>query len=178
MNCAPNVFAFAAECASKMGGLESILIANPDAVRVTLNVGAGTATLAAVTAGAKPFYRWELAPNASTLESTAQISEANNTRFFQHVLTAVLNNFSPTTAGANLLQRLTRLCVVVQTRSGRSLLVSVANGTTSRGMEVSGFVLSQGAQRSDAAGRATLTAQLDSPYLPLEVSNVANLVND
>jgi len=98
------------------------------------------------------------------------------------VLTAVLNNFSPTTAGANLLLRLTRLCVVVQTRSGDSLLVSVASaqGTgTSRGMEVSGFVLSQGAQRSDAAGRATLTAQLDSPYLPLAVtSNLANLVND
>lgn len=166
-----------------MGGLESILIANPDAVNVTLNVANGTATLAAVTAGAKPFYRWELAPNASSLESTAQISEANNTRFFQHVLTAVLNNYSPTTAGANLLTRLTRLCVVVQTRSGQNLLVSVAStgasGTTSRGMEVSGFVLSQGAQRSDAAGRATLTAQLDSPYLPLEVtSNLANLVND
>lgn len=179
MNCTPQVFAFPAACSPVMGGLEAIYIASPDEVKVTTNA-AGTATLAAVTSGAKPFYKWELAPNSSSLESTAQVNAANNTRFWQHVLTAVLNNFRPTTAGALALSRLTRLCIVVQTRGGQQLLVSAEKAltaATSRGAEVTGFVVNEGTQRSDAAGRATITAQLDS-FLTTLSTNVSNLLND
>ncbi|MBR1690608.1 MAG: hypothetical protein IJ713_07525 [Oscillibacter sp.] len=179
MNCKPQVFAFPASCSPKMGGLQAIYVADPTAVNVTVNEATGRATLAAVTSGAKPFYTWELAPNASTLESTAQVNAANNTRFWQHVLTAVLNNFSPETAGADVLTRLTRLCIVVETRGGDQLLVSaekVISGAVSRGAEVTGFVINEGTQRSDAAGRATITATLDSFLTPLATS-VSNLVN-
>lgn len=180
MNCVPQVFAFPAACSPEMGGLEAIYIASPDEVKITTNAAVGTATLSAVTSGAKPFYKWELAPNSSSLVSTAQVSSANNTRFWQHVLTAVLNNFRSTTAGANVLGRLTRLCVVVQPRSGQQLLVSAEkelNAAVSRGAEVTGLEINQGTQRTDASGRATLTAQLDSKLGTFSVNLPQSLIN-
>ena len=142
-----------------------------------------------ITPSAKPFYRWDVAPGQSTLETQAQISEANNVRFFQTDLVAALNGFSPTSAGARLLERLHRLAIIVELNNGSSVFVGLVAGPGSndqhppissgrvRGADVTAFTWTPGQAKGDAV-RATLTAHIDAALLPLSVSNYSNLVND
>lgn len=191
MPCTSTVFAYSAPCDPQPGGIKSILVADPEAVRIsTLNSAAGTVTLGPATSGAKPFYRWDVAPGQSTLETQAQISEANNVRFFATDLVAALNGFSPTSAGANLLTRLHRLAIIVELNSGAAVflgLVSISGSTSDvsqteepakpRGADVTAFTWTPGQAKGDAI-RATLTAHLDSNLLPLSVSNYSVIINN
>lgn len=170
-----------------MGGIKSVLVANPDAVTIAASGGVGTATLAPATPGAKPFYRWDVASGQSTLTTEAQIDEANNVRFFRTDLAAVLNGFDPTTAGANLLSRLSRLLFIVECKNGQSYLVGLATAVddkspssgarSARGADVINFSWTPGQANADAT-RATITARLDSFLTPLVVSGYSALVND
>lgn len=190
MPCTSTVFAYSAPCDPQPGGIKSILVADPAAVRITaLNASAGTATVFPTTAGAKPFYRWDVAPGQSTLETQAQINEANNIRFFATDLVAALNGFSPTSAGADLLTRLHRLAIIAELNNGNSVFVGLVAGSAEgdqrptateglvRGADVTAFTWTPGQAKGDAI-RATLTAHLDSYLLPLSVSNYSILVND
>lgn len=187
MPCASNVFAYNAPCDTSPGGIKAIYVADPENVRLTvMDAAAGTVTLGPKTAGAKPFYRWDVAPGQSTLNTQAQINEANNVRFFQTDLVAALNGFTPTAAGANLLTRLNRLAIIAELNSGTSVFVGCvykvndnvgSEEAKPRGADVSAFTWTPGQAKGDAT-RATLTAHLDSYLLPLSVSNYSNLVND
>lgn len=189
MNCPPNVFAYNAPCSPSMGGVSAVLIADPDAVTLVTNLGAGTATLDAVTPGAKPFYRWEVAPKQSTLTTSAQIDAANNNRYIATDLTAVLNGFDPTSAGANLLERLTRALFIVECKNGKAYLVGFISSSSSssdkypatgpnlaRGADITGFEWTPGQNPEDAV-RASISAHVDAFVLPLVVSSYSNLVN-
>ena len=185
MICGPTVFAYSAPCAPQMGGIKAILIANPDAVKLnSMSDSAGTCTLAPVTVGAKPFYRWEVAPGQSTLNAEAQISEANGVRYFATDLVAALNGFVPTSAGANLLKRLHRVAVIVELKNGSSVFLGLVrnsangddNGKLTRGMEVTGITWTPGQAVGDAV-RASVTMHLDSELAPLSVSLYSALVN-
>ena len=177
MICPPSVFAHSAPCAPQMGGIKSVLVANPDAVTLALNVGAGTVSLSAVTPGAKPFFRWEVAPGQNTLVTEAKIDEANNVKYLATDLSAALNGFDATTAGANLLTRLTRVLFIVECKNGTSLHVGcVARAgdarpaaPIARGADVTGFNWTPGQANADAQ-RATITAHLDSFIMPPVVS--------
>lgn len=188
MNCPPSVFAYNAPCAMGPGGIKAVYVADPDKVRVAPD-DSGTVTLSPVTAGEKPFYKWEVAPGASTLQTEAQISEANNVRFFRTTLSAVLNGFKPSSAGTALLARLTRLAVIVEMNDGSAVFVGLVNryydnapdagnsaNYRSRGMEVTGFTWTPGQSKDDAV-RATLTGQLDSLFMPNPVVSFSDLVN-
>ena len=188
MNCPPNVFAYNAPCAPSMGGVSAVLIANPDDVTLVANLAAGTATLDAVTPGAKPFYRWEVAPKQSTLTTSAQIDAANNNRYFATDLAAVLNGFDPTSAGADLLERLTRALFIVECKNGKAYLVGfigtpgasdrypVTGTKLARGADITGFEWTPGQNPEDAV-RASISAHVDAFVLPLVVSSYSNLVN-
>lgn len=188
MNCPPSVFAYNAPCAMGPGGIKAVYVADPDKVRVAVD-SSGAVTLSPVAAGEKPFYKWEVAPGASTLQTEAQISEADNVRFFRTTLSAVLNGFKPSSAGTNLLTRLTRLAVIVEMNDGSAVFVGLVGysndnlpepddspGYLSRGMEVTGFTWTPGQSKDDAV-RATLTGQLDSLFMPNPVSAFSDLVN-
>lgn len=189
MPCNSLVFAYSAPCDPQPGGIKSILVADPAAVKLTaLNAEAGTCTLAPVTPNAKPFYRWDVAPGQSTLETQAQISEANNVRFFATDLVAALNGFSPTSAGAALLNRLYHLAIIVELNNGRSVFIGlvaryvdgdqrpvVTEGLV-RGADVTAFTWTPGQAKGDAV-RATITAHIDAALLPLSVQAYSNLVN-
>lgn len=185
MICPPSVFAHSAPCAAQMGGIKSVLVANPDAVGVSVNAAAGTASLSAVTPGAKPFFRWEVAPGQNTLTTEAQINEANNVKYFATDLSAALNGFDATTAGAELLTRLTRVLFIVECKNGTSFLVGCVAiggdakpyGAIARGADVTGITWTPGQANADAQ-RATITAHLDSFIMPPVVSAYSNLVND
>lgn len=171
-----------------MGGVGAVLIADPDAVTLVTNLGAGTATLDAVTPGAKPFYRWEVAPKQSTLATSAQIDAANNNRYFATDLAAVLNGFDPTSAGADLLERLTRALFIVECKNGKAYLVGFIGSSSSsdmypatgtnlaRGADITGFEWTPGQNPEDAV-RASISAHVDAFVLPLVVSSYSNLVN-
>ncbi len=190
MPCTSSVFAYSAPCDPQPGGIKAILVANPEAVKLTSVIGdSGTCSVDAITPGAKPFYRWEVAPGQSTLETQAQISEANNVRFFATDLVAALNGFYPTSAGARLLERLHRLAIIVELNSGRAVFVGLVadsgygdqhpsiNVGRVRGADVTAFTWTPGQAKGDAV-RATLTAHIDAALLPLSVSNYSNLVNE
>lgn len=190
MPCTSSVFAYSAPCDPQPGGIKAILVANPAAVKLTSVLGdSGTCIVAAVTPNAKPFYRWEVAPGQSTLETQAQISEANNVRFFATDLVAALNGFSPTSAGARLLERLHRLAIIAELNNGRAVFVGLVAGSSLgdqhphlnnglvRGADVTAFTWTPGQAKGDAV-RATLTAHIDAAMLPLSVSNYSNLVNE
>lgn len=189
MPCTSTAFAYNAPCDPSPGGIKAILVADPEAVLITgMNFDAGTVTLGPKTSGAKPFYRWEVAPGQSTLQTEAQISEANNVRFFATDIVAALNGFSPTSAGAHLLTKLHRFAIIVELNSGRSVFLGLVKGYTSdvlptgtpstpRGADVTAFTWTPGQAKGDAI-RANITAHMDSYLLPLSVSNYANLVND
>lgn len=185
MICPPSVFAHSAPCAAQMGGIKSILVANPDAVNVVVNYAAGTASLSAVTPNAKPFFRWEVAPGQNTLTTESQINEANNVKYFATELSAALNGFDATTAGADLLTRLTRLLFIVECKNGQSFLVGIVSkggdakpsGPLARGADVTGITWTPGQANADAL-RATIAAHLDSFIMPPVVSAYDNLVND
>lgn len=171
-----------------MGGVSAVLIADPGAVTLVTNLAAGTATLDAVTPGAKPFYRWEVAPKQSTLTTSAQIDAANNNRYIATDLTAVLNGFDPTSAGANLLERLTRALFIVECKNGKAYLVGFISSSSSsdkypatgtnlaRGADITGFEWTPGQNPEDAV-RASISAHVDAFVLPLVVSSYSNLVN-
>ena len=187
MNCPPSVFAFSAPCSSQMGGIKSILAADPDDVTLVVNAAAGTAVLSAAVENTKPFFRWDVAPGQSTLTTEAQIDAANNVRFFATELSAALNGFDASAAGANLLSRLTRLLFIVECKNGKSYFVGLANSATdlvpaganamARGADVKNFSWTPGQANSDAV-RATIVAHIDAALAPLVVSNYTNLVND
>lgn len=190
MPCTSSVFAYPAPCDPQPGGIKAILVADPAAVKLTaLNAEAGTCTLAPVTPNAKPFYRWEVAPGQSTLETQAQISEANNVRFFATDLVAALNGFEPRSAGADLLQRLYRLAIIVELNNGNSVFIGLVAGSEAgdqrpassvilvRGADVTAFTWTPGQAKGDAV-RATLTAHIDAALLPLSVQAYSNFVNE
>lgn len=185
MQCPPSLFAFSAPCAPGPGGIKAVCVANPEAVIISMNAAAGTVTLSPATSGAKPFYRWECAPGQSTLEVAAQINDENNVRYYATDLAAVLNGFKPTSAGALLLSKLTRMAVIVETNDGSAWFVGSVFTTSdnigsdtnkARGMEVTNFQWSPGQAKGDAT-RATISAHLDGYVLPLSVSLYSNLVN-
>lgn len=185
MICQPQVFAYSAPCDPSPGGIKALYIADPDNVSVNVNAGAGAVALSAATAlTPKPFYKWEVAPGQSTLETEAQISEANKVRFVRTTLVAALNGFKPTSAGADVVSRLTRVAVIAELNNGSSVFLGCVygaderpgSGAIPRGMEVTAFTWTPGQAKGDAT-RATLTAVLDSACLPLSVSNYSNLVN-
>ena len=185
MICPPSVFAHSAPCAPQMGGIKSVLVADPDAVGVAVKEVAGTASLSAVTPGAKPFFRWEVAPGQNTLVTEAKIDEANNVKYFATDLSAALNGFDATTAGVSLLARLTRLLFIVECKNGTSFLVGCVAvygdarpaATIARGADVTCFNWTPGQANSDAV-RATVSAHLDSFIMPPVVSGYSALVND
>lgn len=164
-------------------------IAEPENVLLTANFAAGTGTLAASTLVTKPFYKWEVAPGQSTLNVEAQISEANNVRYFSVDLVAALNGFKPTAAGSDLLVRLNRLAAVVEFNDGSAVFVGSVIGINAgdykpdgliqkkvRGADVTGFTWTPGQAKGDAV-RATLTMHLDALRMPLSVSVPTNLIN-
>lgn len=187
MNCSPSVFAHVAPCSPQMGGIKSVLVADPDDVTLVVTRNAGTAVLAAAVLNTKPFYRWEVAPGQSTLTSEAQINEANNVRYFATDLSVALNGFDPGSAGANLLSRLTRLLFIVECKNGKSYFVGLAGSSDdlvpqgaaakARGADVTNFSWTPGQATGDAV-RATIAAHIDAFLSPLIVSNYSTLVNE
>lgn len=180
MICPPSAFAYSRPCASVAGGVAAVYVANPAEVAVTLNASAGTVTVSAVTANAKPFYKWEVADNASTLDATAQVNAENGSAYFQNVLNAVLNGFDSKTAGAYVLNRLSRVDVVVEYRDGTQVLLGLGDSELphpNEGARLTGLTVASGAQRADGR-RATVSFSHESYYLPLVVNgSIKNLVN-
>ena len=189
MQCPPSVFAYAAPCEPALGGIKAVYVADPAKVNVSLNASAGNITLTAVTFGNKPFYKLEVAPNGSTLQVDAQINEANNVRYWASDLSVALNGFIPTSAGAALLTRLSRIDILVELKNGGVIFLGLKGGeplgdtvyvednpTIAHGAEVSGFTWTPGQNTGDAV-RATLAAHLDSLYMPPIAINWKNLVN-
>lgn len=172
-----SVFAFSRPCTPVQGGIRAIYVANPDDVAVRIDSTTGIATLSASKpAVPKPFYRWDVAEGANSLESAPQVNEANNSAYYQHTLTAVLPGFDVTIAGANTLARLQRAIIVVEYMDGTRDLLSVFNGQAlNQGASVS-LALASGAARGDRRG-ATVTATLNSLFLPFRVNNMSNLIN-
>ena len=181
MSCTPTAFAFNKSCTPSQGGIAAVYVADPDKITPTFNNGAGTVSLAPNPAGSKPLYKWDVADNSGSLESTAQISKANNTKYFQHILTVGLNGFGPKTAGVELFSKLSRLAFVVEYRDGTRVFMAWSginrDSAFLDGAELTALVISPGTQRDDRNG-ATVTAQLDSLYTLFVVSNdISAMIN-
>lgn len=181
MSCTPTAFAFNKSCTPSQGGIAAVYVADPDKITPTFNNGAGTVSLAPNPVGSKPLYKWDVADNSGSLESTAQISKANNTKYFQHILTVGLNGFGPKTAGVELFSKLSRLAFVVEYRDGTRVFMAWSGINRENdildGAELTALVISPGTQRDDRNG-ATVTAQLDSFYTLFVVSNdISAMIN-
>lgn len=179
MICPFTPFAFPRPCSSTPGGIVEVYVANPADLTFSVNPESGHVNFANTTG--KPFYKWEVAENSGSLEATAQINAENGSSYFQNVLTAVLNGFDATTAGALLLRRLSRVGVIAKCRNGKAyylgiLAASAAVHHQNEGAKLTGLQISSGTQRADG-NRATVTFTHESPFPPLEAITYGKYIN-
>lgn len=95
MSCSQTLSGIAQDCASNMGGIKRVLIANADDVAsLTLTDDVITA-ITMVTAGTPPvaakFVEFYFRPNTSNMTSTWQVNAENGTKYVQTLLQMVFN---------------------------------------------------------------------------------------
>ena len=94
MPCSQTLAGIARDCATNMGGIKTVYIANTadvDSVTVTSDV-----VTAFTMASNKKFYKYAFAPGTSSLTSNWQVNAENGTKFVESDLLMVFNRMDST----------------------------------------------------------------------------------
>lgn len=160
MPCIQTLAGIAADCASNMGGIRNVRLANKSEVAVT--VTAGKLTGIAMSGGEK-FYLYRFAPETSSMSSNWQVNAQNGTRFVQTDLLMVFNRMQTAKRAEMMAMAQAELVAIVEDANGafwflgfdEPITISAGDGLT-------------GTARADRNGYS-ITLQDNSKELPLEV---------
>ena len=116
MACSQTLAGIARDCASNMGGIKTVYIANAaDVSSVTVTSGVVTAiTMAA----SKKFYKYAFTPNTSSLTSNWQVNAENGTKYVETDLLMVFNRMDSTKRLEIMALAQGELVVVVEDNNG------------------------------------------------------------
>lgn len=89
MACSQTLAGISRDCATNMGGIKVVYLAN--AADVTSLTEASGAITAITMASSKKFYKYEFAPNTSSLSSNYAVSAENGTKYVESDLVMVFN---------------------------------------------------------------------------------------
>ena len=169
MACSQTLAGIARDCASNMGGIKTVYIANAaDVSSVTVTSGVVTAiTMAA----SKKFYKYAFTPNTSSLTSNWQVNAENGTKYVDSDLVLVFNRMDSAKRIEILALMSAELVIVAEDANGkRWCLGAFAGGSVTDpviGSTSTGDGLT-GTARADRNGYS-ITFHWSSSGLPLEV---------
>jgi hypothetical protein len=116
MPCSQTLAGIARDCASNMGGIKTVYIANAaDVDSVTLTSGVVTAI---TMASGKHFYKYAFSPNTSSLSSNWQVNADNGTKFVESDLLMVFNRMDSTKRLEIMALAQTETAIVVEDNNG------------------------------------------------------------
>lgn len=156
MPCSQTLAGIARDCASNMGGIKTVYIANAaDVDSVTLTSGVVTAI---TMASGKHFYKYAFSPNTSSLSSNWQVNADNGTKFVESDLLMVFNRMDSTKRLEIMALAQTETAIVVEDNNGNMWYLANASINAGDGLT--------GAARGDRNGYS-ITLRETSGELPL-----------
>lgn len=124
MPCSQTLAGIARDCATNMGGIKTVYIAN------TADVDSVTVTSGVVTAitmiSSKKFYKYAFAPNTSSLSSNWQVNADNGTKFVESDLLMVFNRMDSTKRLEIMALAQTEVAVFVEDNNGNMWYLAAA----------------------------------------------------
>lgn len=116
MACSQTLAGIARDCATNMGGIKTVYIANAaDVSTVTLTSNVVTAITMET---AKKFYKYEFSLGTSSMTSTWQVSAENGTKYVETDLVMVFNRMDSTKRLEIVALAQAELVVVVEDNNG------------------------------------------------------------
>ena len=159
MACSQTLAGITRDCATNMGGLKAVYIANAaDVTSVTVTSGVVTAITMAST---KKFYKYDFAPGSSSMTSNWQVSAENGTKYVETDLTMIFNRMDSTKRLEIVALAQAELAVVVEDNNGNMWYLG-----NDEPVMLNGGDGQTGAARGDRNGY-TVTLRETSPELPL-----------
>ncbi len=160
MSCLQTLNGIVRDCASNMGGIAEVLLANKSSVTTTVADGKVTAI---TLASGEQFHKYNFAPETASMSSNYQVNAQNGTRYVQTDLLMVFNRMQTPSRVEILAMAQGELCAIVKDNNGvywflgfdEPLMLSAGDGLT-------------GAARGDRNGYSA-TLQDNSKELPYEI---------
>ena len=160
MSCIQTLAGIVRDCASNMGGIKSVRLAN--SADVTAAVTSGKITGITMANSAK-FYKYTFAPETSSISSNAQVNAQNGTKYWLTDLLMVFNRMETAKRVEIMAMAQGELVAIVEDANGlfwflgydEPLGISAGDGLT-------------GAARADRNGYS-VTLQDNSKELPFEI---------
>ena len=168
MACPQTLAGIAKDCASSMGGVAEVLLANRDDVTAITITDGKISAITMASAGTPPvsatFKKYAFRPNTSSMTSNWQVNAENGTRYVQTDLQMIFSRMETTKRVEISALALADLVAIVKDCNGKYWYLGYDNP-----LFLSGGDAQTGTARSDRNGYST-TLQDDSDDLPYEVA--------
>lgn len=159
MACSQTLAGITRDCATNMGGIKTVYIANAaDVATVTLTSGVVTAITMET---AKKFYKYEFSLGTSSMTSNWQVSAENGTKYVETDLAMIFNRADSTKRLEIVALAQAELAVVVEDNNGNMWYLGYFEPVMMNGGD-----LQTGTARGDRNG-ISVTLRDTAPELPL-----------
>lgn len=160
MPCIQTLSGIARDCASNMGGILEVLLANKSEVTTTLTSGKITAV---TMAGDAKFHKYQFAPEVASMSSNFQVNAQNGTKYVQTDLLMVFNRMETAKRVEIMAMAQGELVAIVKDANGLYWFLGMDEPIT-----ISAGDALTGTARADRNGYSA-TLQDNSLELPYEV---------